>query len=754
MAVNTLQDLHFSIDSALLRELGEKLVETVHIALAELVKNAYDADATRVEIVFETDSKGASQIKIIDDGIGMNFDSVRNYWMRIATNNKEVRDTSAVFGRPLTGAKGIGRFSCRRLGTHLKLITYGTKAGKNRGKQRLTQRTEVDFPWNDFEPGTEITKIKCKGEMTEVPNHDTGTTLIISDISDEWGTRGMNWLKRQLGVLAANRGARRDGFLEDPGFNVRLIAPEFEGGVRDLREDLINAGWGTLTAYINNKHQAVCELNAMGVGRRTIKSSKKFEALKDIFLKIGIMVDLRWQLRDSSVLSLGSLEKILPEWGGVQVRYRGFRVYPYGDDDWLGIDNDRGLRKGNPKDELLAFASTLRGVDPGRSLLNLLSMRSHVGSVDIGEDAEGFEMKLNREGFVHSEAVDQLKEFVRFSIDWATILRDYQIRQESQRESFAAKVELENVLEKKIDSDLLVETAVSYLEGEVSTLAEYLEPEQRTIVKRSLLRATDAIRKQNSANLSELSHLRLVASTANLVLIFSHEVRSLLGLLENSKESLVGMIKGLSNKQKETVSSIVAEFSDLQERLNELLELTTIVGIDQRKAKPGQVALKPKIEKTIKVFELIVKKYSINIDYSNVPNNIALTKILESEVYSVLINVLSNAIKSVIAVGKNRRIEISARKEGADNVITFKDSGLGLSPDRFEEVFVPFISDPDGRLYDNLNNRLNPEDKLIVGTGSGLGLGIVKEIINAHNGSIRFTKPEKNWNAQIEIKLP
>lgn len=748
-----MEDLYFSIDSALLRELGEKLVETVHIALAELVKNAYDADATSVQIIFEEDGHGRSRIRITDDGIGMNFDAVKNYWMRIATTNKEQRNVSTVFGRPLTGAKGIGRFSCRRLGGHLKLITQGTKNGKSRGRQRILEKTEVDFPWDKFSPGTEVTKIKCKGEMLEVPHESTGTTLLISDISDEWGTRGINWLKRQLAVLAANRGAKRPGYADDPGFNVTLIAPDFEGGIRDLREDLINAGWGTLTAYINAKNQAVCELNGLGIGRRTITSSAKFPSLRGVDLKIGIMVDDRWQMRDTSVLSQGTLNRILPEWGGVQVRYRGFRVFPYGDDDWLDIDNDRGLRKGAPKDELFAFASTLRGVDPGRSLLNLLSMRSYVGNVNIGDQSTGFEMKLNREGFVHSPAVDELKSFVRFAIDWATILRDFHIREEAHRESFIAKGNFETILEEKIDSDKVVDRAIQYIETEVDLLTEDLEPGRKADVRHTFTLATEAIKKQNQANVSELSHLRLVASAASLVLIFSHEVRSLLGMLEDSKNSLSLLVAKLASREKSEVAKIISDFVELQERLHELLDLTSVVGTDQRIAKPSQVALKDRIERVVKAFKLVIKRYSIEIDYKKVPNNIVITKIKEAEVFSILLNVISNSIKSVIAGGKNRKIEISANKTGVYNIIRVKDTGVGLSPDRYEEVFTPFISDPEGKLYPNLERRLNSEDKLMVGTGSGLGLGIVKEIVNAHNGSVQFVKPDNGWNAEIEIKL-
>lgn len=128
-------DLNFTVDSALLRELGEKLVETVHLALAELVKNSYDADATLVDIIFSTDRKGQMQIIISDNGTGMNFEDIQKYWMRIATTNKVDQRVSKVFGRPLSGAKGIGRFSCRRLGSHLTIITFGTKKGNVIGKQ-------------------------------------------------------------------------------------------------------------------------------------------------------------------------------------------------------------------------------------------------------------------------------------------------------------------------------------------------------------------------------------------------------------------------------------------------------------------------------------------------------------------------------------------------------------------------------------------------------------------------------------------
>ena len=746
-------DLKFTVDSALLRELGEKLVETVHLALVELVKNAYDADATKVEISFTTSSNGSTKIVITDNGTGMSFQAVQNYWMRIATVNKAKSNNSIVYGRPLTGAKGIGRFCCRRLGQHLTLITTGTSGGNKVGKQTTAQKTEVEFPWNEFSPGTDVTDVICHGDKKAVSNQKTGTQLIISEIVDEWTSRGYNWLKRQLAVLTANSGARRKGYLPDPGFEVKLLTPDFEEGIRDIREDFMEAGWGTLTAFINNKYQAVCELDALGLGKKKITSVETFPALKNISLKLAIFVDDREQLRDTNILSLGALKRILPEWGGVQVKYRGFRVFPYGDDDWLEIDYDRGLRKGNPGEELASFAYTLKGVDPSRSLLNLLSSRSYLGSVVIGENSAGFEMKLNREGFVASEAVEQLRKFVRYAIDWSTVLRDFYLRKQSLHDTQIAREALEAVLNRNLQSIELVDAAVDLIEKEVSDLTHHLSPEEKARVETNFLKATEAIRKYNKSNIAELAHLRIIASTSTLLLIFSHEVKSLMSLLEESKNSLQLMLQDIPTKHKKVATSIVVGFVNLKKRMEELLQLTSLVGVN-KKGTPGRIALKESIIKIEKAFSLIIKKYEITVNYGNVPNNIVINQMLEAELYSVLLNVLSNSIKSVIAEGRKKIVEFEAYRQGGLNTIIVRDTGIGMDASRFDEVFIPFISDPDSKLYERLEKKLNPEDSLIVGSGSGLGLGIVREIVHAHGGSVTFKQPSKSWATELEIKLP
>ena len=455
------------------------------------------------------------------------------------------------------------------------------------------------------------------------------------------------------------------------------------------------------------------------------------------------------------MLSLGSLRsEILPEWGGVQVRQKGFRVFPYGDDDWLGIDSDRGLRKTTPKDELYAFAQTLEGIDPGRSLLNMLSMRNYVGDVEIGPKASGFEMKASREGFIRSDAFEELKLFVRFAIQWATIYREYYIRNRAKDDAEAARVQLEEILDAKIEPGRLVESAVDYLQKEAKTIIAYLPATHKKEFKESFNKATEAILKHDKDSKDELRHLRLVASTSTLLLIFSHEVKSLLGLLEQNQSALGIIENKLKAQDREIVKEIRDGLTETKNRFDELLNMTSLIGVDSRNATPANLALRERIERAAKAFQLIRNRYDIALDYKDVPNNVVVNSILEAELYAILLNALSNSIKSVIAAGGDKKIKITAEREQGRTIIKIMDTGIGINPSYYEEVFIPFIADPEGKLYKHLSKRLNPEDKYIVGTGSGLGLSIVKEIVQVRKGSIAFHEPKGDWKAELEIKLP
>jgi len=99
-----------------MRTLGQELISNEAVAVIELVKNAYDADATRVLVKFSgplLPQKG--QIDVIDNGHGMSLSTVETVWMEPATVSKRETQRSEKLRRRYLGAKGIGRFASARL---------------------------------------------------------------------------------------------------------------------------------------------------------------------------------------------------------------------------------------------------------------------------------------------------------------------------------------------------------------------------------------------------------------------------------------------------------------------------------------------------------------------------------------------------------------------------------------------------------------------------------------------------------------
>ncbi|AQQ36081.1 sensor histidine kinase [Burkholderia cenocepacia] len=751
----------FSVDSALLRELGEKLVSTVHVALAELVKNAYDADATEVRISISPNPVGGPTIVIEDNGSGMTPDEVARFWMRIGTTNKEDQPASKRFGRPRTGKKGVGRFACRRLGSQLQLETIALTTGVDGTQQ--TERTTVEFYWDNFEPGTTVESIPCEGMTTSYPGmHPTGTKLVISNAGvDEWQARGFDYVRRQLAVMAGNAGSQRPGYEDDPGFAVNLGAPGSAEISTDLREQIIDASWGTLEAEVREDGRASFTLHASGMGgKRTFLTAARFKPILGAKLKLGILPAAKGDgVRDPSLLANYVLARLVEDWGGVQIRYNGFRMYPYGNpgDDWLNIDADRGRRLGRPDDpELYSFATSLEKIDASRVLLNMLGMRNYLGHVDVSSDISGLEPRLDRQGFVETATFELLREFARMAIEWATIHRESYIRQRVTAEAVQAIEELSPVINadpRKLDTDVTPK-ATKFLRQEISRLVTALPPEEQAETRQSLLRTVKALEAISAENQSQLRHLRLVASASTLTLLFAHEVRSSIASLGAGSARLRALAKKVPNHQGE-LNTLSQQLAATQTHLARLVDMTGIVGAFRSDQRAVDVNLSAAVEKAVSCFRLVIENYSIQVDTKDIKTSMQVGPIIEGEIYSILINLLSNAIKSLIASGEPQKIiRVWTEAPGQKALLRIADNGLGLDANHFVDVFTPFISDPNGMLYDRLEENANPEDAALFGTGSGLGLSIARDIARARGGDIRFINPDEKWAACVEIELP
>ena len=422
----------------------------------------------------------------------MTLEDVRSYWMRIATTNKAEHDTSELFGRKKSGSKGIGRFSCRRLGRKLSLKSTARIA------KGQFETTELTIDWDDYAAGTDVDKIDCEGTRTRSSTGETGTQLrITGGRTDEWSQRGWRVLKRRLILLVSNRGTRRRGYRKDPGFNVSLEAPDFEEAeVVDQREQLMEAGWGRLTLRVDRRGKARWELVAKRIGSKSLVLPEEYPDLCGTAADIAILPDRKAQFRDPKAVAIIDLRPTLKEWGGVHVRLDGIRVYPFGEgrDDWLYIERDRAIRKGSTEFQpIAALAAKLRGVDPTRAFLSMLSARSYVGEVNAASPTNLFQMKASRDGFVGEHGIELLSTVIRTGIDWSTVYRDYYLRREGREEARKAREQFETVTAAPARPQHVIEDAVDYVQKEVKHIAAQLPVEERRQVVSNITKATAAV---------------------------------------------------------------------------------------------------------------------------------------------------------------------------------------------------------------------------------------------------------------------
>lgn len=190
------EKMNLTASARLIMQLGEQLIEDELVALLELIKNAYDADANNVDVVIDTDTVtpyGKGRIEIKDDGNGMIPSIVRNSFLRLSTSFKEEEKSSIYYHRRVLGKKGIGRLSFQRLGNY---ITVETVPNIERfGKTDLLKEEDVEFikeyskinidiNWSEFPIDMDFSEITAvvKYEKDVVASY--GTKIVIQGIKN------------------------------------------------------------------------------------------------------------------------------------------------------------------------------------------------------------------------------------------------------------------------------------------------------------------------------------------------------------------------------------------------------------------------------------------------------------------------------------------------------------------------------------------------------------------------------------------
>jgi signal transduction histidine kinase len=322
------------------------------------------------------------------------------------------------------------------------------------------------------------------------------------------------------------------------------------------------------------------------------------------------------------------------------------------------------------------------------------------------------------------------------------------IRRFAKEERKAIEEEFKTEAKTKSDASDLVDTALNLLVSKATRPPSEAAPTQESA--QLVRRARDVIDAKISESDSELAVLRAVASTGPLMFAFAHEVKGVVGLLDTGAGELELVASRLPKSDRNSIRNISKSLREASYRFSQLARLFGIFTTAQKLTK-RRVPVRAAVTQIVEGFGFILDEFKIEVDVKTLSDSIKSPSMIEAEFYSIVVNLLSNAIKASIARASNH-IRISAEQNGT-LVLRVLDKGVGLSKDRWKDVFEPLNPDPEDRIYKHLSTRLGDEELATLGRGTGLGLSIVRGIAESHKGTAQFVVPPKGWSTCVQVTL-
>lgn len=384
---------NFRISSALKDIIGRDLITNSAVAVFELVKNSLDAHARNVTIEFDDDS-----IILIDDGKGMSRDDILSKWLFVAYSakktgeedegqNRDYRDGISE-RRGYAGSKGIGRFSCDRLGATLDLYSRANGAAQ-------IQHLKVDWGSFEVDPKQEFATVETTlsvvkrfpdPKSSKVPK-ESGTILIIRNLRSEWGHHEIGSLRAYLAKLV-------DPFKITPETTISTHVanfdwPDLEGAVgNDIIELLENKTAKLIVLAKGGKlHSALYDRGAL-IYEIEEELPGYFDLISNVEINSSIYF-LNRSAKHTFTLRMG----VQPvQFGNLFLFVNGFRIFPIGEptDDTFGI----GRRKQQGTSRYLGL----------RDILGKIDIRAPIGTFA--------ETSSRNAGLIETPAALALYEFV------------------------------------------------------------------------------------------------------------------------------------------------------------------------------------------------------------------------------------------------------------------------------------------------------------------------------------------------------
>lgn len=677
------EELYFKPKARLMSQLGDQLIKNESIALLELVKNAYDADARTVEVIMNNiDQQDIGIIIIEDSGEGMDYDIIKNVWMELGTDNKKKKlekmiseNKRSPLGRLPMGEKGIGRFGVHKLGQKIHLIS----------RKENCNEVVVDIDWLKFDKydylgEVPINIIERKPEY--FLDDMTGTRIVITNLKTQWTRGKLREVYRSINTLnspfqsltsfevkfSTNHQEWLSGLLNHHEISDYSL---FDASIKlsknkILRYDYCFNPWDSLPKLEHREsHRENIEMvieEGRGKNKKLTPIDLSLHNIGDITIKLMIF-DL-----DSKVLSYGvpdrkGLREYLKNNGGIFVYRDGIRIYEYGEkgNDWLGLEAKR-----------INAPSTS------------LSSSIVIGAVYLDrQTSSGLEEKTNREGFVENHAFETFRNAIVFAIE---------------------KIERERAIDKELLRKFYGNTNKS--EPVMAGIENIKEKISKKITDHKLQNELYKCLDNIENDYKYISDVYIRSATSGLSLsIVVHELQKIISELEHAIKQEVASthIKVLINDLAKVTDGYASIIKNQKKSIGDLKDVlrNSLFNVKYR---------------------LRVHKIDIIDDFSNYQGNTNV-KCVENLILGTLMNLIDNSIwwtEYSKIPQKKIYLGISDHALEGYKSIILADNGKGFTIPT-EQVIKPFISDRPG--------------------GMGLGLHLANEVMNSHGGKLIF--PEK-----------
>jgi C4-dicarboxylate-specific signal transduction histidine kinase len=631
----------------IVRTIGRDLIRNEVVALVELIKNAYDADARNVRIVFEEPlqpSQGG--ILIEDDGAGMSLQVIRHAWFEPATISK-TQNTHTPSGRRVTGEKGIGRFAAARVAQAMEVTTLA------KGSRRLVR---VRFDWGSFDDANAyLDQISCRWEEAPAPHgRKHGTTLHLTGLNEPWDAEQFARLRGELSRLVSPNIAESD-------FTIAMELPE------RFKEF---AGPITPPPILGKPHYRFAgDVDAQGQLNATYEGpdTRKPVSVTDKILLKGrspesgpFQFEFRvWDrdsldpLADELRSTVRQLRQDLDSACGISIYRDDFRVL-LADNDWLRLDLRRVQ---NP---------TMR-----------LSNNQIVGAVFISADGnKGLRDQTNREGIVSSPAFEDLKDALK------EILSKLEVKRDTCRRGQRPQ-----------------KPAIGLFEAlDIAPLREYVAkryPDDAEL-KAFLGERTKAFEHGVAEVQQVLARYRRLATLGQIIDVVLHEGRTPVAAISNEA--------ALAKRDIHRTRDMTVDPQTMERRLSTIAGQAEVLSTlfrrlapfsGRKRGRPAEVAIEDIISDACALFRKRIAELHVKVRQ---PGGRTMVTVDQAEMQQIFVNLLDNSLYWLEKVPQNRRsiaIEVSPRP--GELVILFSDSGPGVPEDVRDRIFDPYFSTkPDG----------------------------------------------------------